>query len=304
VDLNKSTSAYGETHKVNLSYKLDPDKLIYFTYSTGFRPGGVNRRTGPGIGAYAADTLDNYEVGWKTSWLDHRLRFNGAIYDEEWNNFQFSFLGFNSFTIIQNAPAARILGAESNIEWLAADHLTISANVAYNHAALTKNFCVDQNNTGAVLPSCPDSTAVAVHGQELPYTPPWKGSVTARYTFEAMGWDAHLQGTIAFQTTSQAGLRTNVAYPPDFTDPAMNANEVALLGALPGYATVDLSVGAERGKTSLELFIKNAFNERGQQNRYTPCTIEVCANPTVADPHVYVIPIQPLTVGIRLGEKF
>ena len=34
----------GETHKVNLTWQIDDDKMLYATYSTGFRPGGVNRR--------------------------------------------------------------------------------------------------------------------------------------------------------------------------------------------------------------------------------------------------------------------
>jgi len=28
---------------------------------------------------FGPDYLQNYEIGWKTSWLDHTLRFNGAV---------------------------------------------------------------------------------------------------------------------------------------------------------------------------------------------------------------------------------
>ena len=58
-------------------------------------------------------------MGWKTSWLDRSLNWNGALYDEEFSNFQFSFLGPNSLTIIENAPSARILGVETSVEWRA-----------------------------------------------------------------------------------------------------------------------------------------------------------------------------------------
>jgi len=34
--------------------------------------------------AYDPDTLTNNEIGWKTQWLDHRLQFNGAVYQEDW----------------------------------------------------------------------------------------------------------------------------------------------------------------------------------------------------------------------------
>jgi iron complex outermembrane recepter protein len=42
--LNNNTSyrQNGETHRAGLSWKIDPGHLVYFTYSTGFRPGGGN----------------------------------------------------------------------------------------------------------------------------------------------------------------------------------------------------------------------------------------------------------------------
>ena len=97
----------GETHKVNLSYKFDGDEIVYFTYSTGFRPGGVNRNGG-GSPPYQADTLDNYEVGWKTRLVRPHADLQRRLYDEEWNKFQFAFLGLNSLTII----AERAVGAD------------------------------------------------------------------------------------------------------------------------------------------------------------------------------------------------
>ena len=57
------------------------------------RPGGINRRGS--FGPYEADFLDNYEIGWKTEWADGRMRWNGAIYLENWRDFQFAFLGAN-----------------------------------------------------------------------------------------------------------------------------------------------------------------------------------------------------------------
>ena len=92
------------------------------TFSKGFRPG----RRQPSHAAAAAtrrwrpttpDYLTNYEIGYKTSWLDNHLRFNGAFFCEDWKNFQFGFLGQNSFTIVRNAGSARIKGAEQQLEW-------------------------------------------------------------------------------------------------------------------------------------------------------------------------------------------
>src|SRR5258706_5353176 len=99
-NLDKRVKDTGETHKVNLTYRITPDKLIYATHSTGFRPGGVNRNGD--LPPYRADSIDNYEVGWKTSWLGGALRWNGAVYYERWHDFQFLYLGPNSLTVVAN----------------------------------------------------------------------------------------------------------------------------------------------------------------------------------------------------------
>ena len=38
--------------------------------------------------AFAPDNLTNNELGWKTMWMDRRIQWNGAIYQEDWNNAQ------------------------------------------------------------------------------------------------------------------------------------------------------------------------------------------------------------------------
>jgi iron complex outermembrane recepter protein len=46
INTDKKVVENGETHKINLTYQIDPDRMVYTTYSTGFRPGGNNRRLG------------------------------------------------------------------------------------------------------------------------------------------------------------------------------------------------------------------------------------------------------------------
>jgi iron complex outermembrane receptor protein len=288
VNLSKTVSGSGETHKVNLTYKFDDQRLVYFTYSTGYRPGGVNRNGN--FGPYGADTLTNYEIGWKTSWFDRRVRFNGAIYNEDWNSFQFSFLGPNSLTIIENAPQANIKGVETSIDWQATSHLSLSGGGSYNDAELTKNFCGTDPATGLLETNCSAADAQAPKGAQLPYTPKFKGNLTARYAFSMMDWDAHVQGSVLYQTKNYVGLRTA---------------DSESLGSMPGYASADFSIGASHNDLTIELFVKNAFDERGQVNRFTPCTISTCTAPISGAPvPIYVVPIQPMTIGIKFGQRF
>ena len=73
-------------------------------------------------------------------------------------------------------------------------------------------------------------------------------------------------------------------------------NPAAQLGKIPGYSTVNLSLGADWDKFNLELFVANVFDERGQASRFTECGS--CGQ------RPYVVPIQPRTVGVRAGFAF
>ncbi|MGH9207825.1 MAG: TonB-dependent receptor domain-containing protein, partial [Acidimicrobiales bacterium] len=139
-NLSTQVSNTGSVPKVNLTYKITPDQMVYATYSKGFRPGGVNRVTG-NFPPYAADYLTNYEVGWKTQWFDHRLRWNGALFWEDWKNFQFSFLVPPSITAIANGGSARIKGIENELDWVATDHLLLTSNLTLLDPVLTENYC-------------------------------------------------------------------------------------------------------------------------------------------------------------------
>ena len=209
----------GETYKGNLTYRFDDDRLVYFTYSTGYRPGGVNRS---GDFRLTRPITDQLRSGLEDQRLDRSLNFNGALYDEEFTNFQFPFLGPNSLTIIENAPSARyLLGFETNVAWRATSALTLSGGASYNDAVLTADFC-GTNADLQVIKNCTGYTVTASKGEQLPFVPKFKGNVMARYTFPAWGWNAHAQAAASFQTGSTAALLLD---------------ESADLGSMPGYAT-------------------------------------------------------------------
>src|SRR3990167_4282731 len=186
-NLHKTTEETGFTHKVNLTWKYDEDRMFYGTWSTGYRPGGINRRGT--LPPYGSDFLTNYELGWKTMWFDRSLRWNGAVYLERWDDFQFSILGANGLTEIKNAAQARIRGIETDIIWRPTEGLTISGGGAWTEAELTANYCGFTTPTGTPVTKC--ATPQAPKGTELPVTPRFKGNLTVRYEFMLGEVDAH-----------------------------------------------------------------------------------------------------------------
>lgn len=295
INLDKEVKGSGETHKLNLTYHIDDDKMIYATYSTGFRPGGINRRGT--IPPYQPDGLANYELGWKTSWNDNRLRFNGALYWEDWSNFQFSFLGANSFTEIHNGPGATIKGIEWDVDWVPTDHLTLAMSGAYNDARLTGDFCGPVVN-GKVVTKCPgpddSDPPQAPKGTQLPVTPKIKLNATGRYDFNVETLNMYFQSTLVYQSSSWDDLRIQAPNPVDGHIQQIRA----LIGKAPGYATVDFSFGVSRDNWLANLSVQNAFDERGQTYRYAECTTQVCGN------QPYIIPTRPRMIAIDFSQKF
>jgi iron complex outermembrane receptor protein len=151
--------------KVTLTYKVDPSKLIYATYGTGFRSGGFNAPT-VAIPIYKAERLQNYEAGFKTSWLDRRLTFNGAVYFERDKNFQFFFLDVATASqVVANLERVNIWGVEFDLQAKVTRQLQLSASVG----------TVDSNIRRSTL-------FPATVGNHTPKTVPWTLNLSAQYT--------------------------------------------------------------------------------------------------------------------------
>jgi outer membrane receptor protein involved in Fe transport len=282
VNIDQRATKSGSTHRLNLTYKVDPDAMLYTTWSTGFRPGGVNRlHTFP---AYNPDYLTNFEAGWKTEWFGHRVRWNGAVFDEEWKDAQFGITATNGITEIVNAGRARVQGVESDVEWRVTTGLTLSASATALNAKMLTNACQYPSPTLTCTEPFNGSPnqVLAPTGSRLPVSAKFKGNLIARYEFEALGYDAHLQAALVGQTD---------------VVPQLQQSYDQIIGDQPGYAAVDLAAGIKHDKWSAELYLQNAFDNRGESIRYTECNPSVCTL-------TYVLPIAPRLLGVTFGQKF
>ena len=99
--------------RVVIDHKLNDDHLVYATYATGFRSGGFN---GVGGRPFDSETLQNYEVGYKSTWWD-RLRLNAAVFRSRSEDYQFFYLDFDQggAQVIDNLDKVEFTGAE--VEW-------------------------------------------------------------------------------------------------------------------------------------------------------------------------------------------
>ena len=289
----KATSDTGYTYKGNATWKITPDHLLYGTVSRGFRPGGINRRAG--IVPYASDYLTNYEIGFKTSWLDRALRVNGALFWQDWNKFQFAFLGQNSFTEVHNGPDARIKGVELDVNLTAAPGLTFAVAGSYTDAKTRRNLCGFDDSTFTCTTAGPQGQAnfiAAPAGTRLPVTPQFKINGTARYE-APLGGDltGHVQAVVVHQSSAAADIRTL-----SFTPTGVAYSPAAGLGRLAAYTTFDFAVGVTLPWLTAEIVVDNAFDERAQLSRFQECG--TCFQ------RPYIVANTPRTIGLRLGHRF
>jgi outer membrane receptor protein involved in Fe transport len=295
--IDKGTKDEDYLGKVNLTYKFTDDLMVYATWSEGYRPGGINRRGT--LPPYAADFLTNYEFGWKTTFADGRVRLNGAVFYQEWDDFQFSLLGANGLTEIKNAAGAEIKGVEMDLTWALSDTFQVSGGVAYIDSELTAPYCgfVDPaTQVPVAVDPCPDLqdsngdgdttdfvAPEAREGTPLPVTPEWKGNLTLRQDFTLGEFESYWRASYIYKGSSRADLRDA-------------ANEI--LGEQPSYDIIDFSLGADRGSWGLELFVNNVTDERTVLYRTVQCAESICG----AEPYIYTTP--PRTIGLKFTQNF
>jgi outer membrane receptor protein involved in Fe transport len=288
---DKSVRESGSLGRANLTWQINDTKMVYATWSEGYRPGGINRRGQ--LPPYKSDFLTNYELGWKTSWANNRVIFNGAVFRENWDDFQYSYLGQNGLTEIRNANSARIDGVEMDLQWAATYNFNLSGGVAFYDAKLTADYCGFTDAAGNPVSVCPAGTinpqtgeAVdgpqAVEGTRLPITARFKGNVTGRYTWDFGPYEAHLQASVFHQGDRRADLRDV-------------QNDI--LGDLDAYTTLDLSAGWRRGSWAIDLFLKNATDKRTELSTFTECAVTTCQQP-------YIVSTPPRTLGVRISRDF
>lgn len=307
----------GETHKVALNWQFTPSKMVYANYSTGFRPGGYNRplRIRPPVSVdvsapgFKAEELINYEIGFKTTW-NNIFRFNAAVYLEKWKNIQFSVVvaGAQGAGYTGNAGEAEVKGAEFDAD-LRLGKITISTSGAYNDAKLAGNFCnfvVDPASRAIVqLTTCaagqntttnpPTATLAAADGTRLPRQPKFKGTTSVRYDTEFGEMKAYVQGAALYQSdaTQDLNVRNNNLLVCSTVSPLPTTPCTT-----PGFVSFDFSAGIKKDGWSVDLFIQNAFDKRGELTRNTFCSIAFCAG------SARTFPIKPQFMGIRFGQKF
>jgi iron complex outermembrane recepter protein len=259
VDLNASGQKdSGALYKFNTRYNFTDDLMGYLTFSQGYRIGssnGLDLCTGAGSSQtvcaspaefqYFPDKTNNYELGIRSQWLDHRLTLNGSVYFIDWVDPQLSSATLvGSSPITKNGKGAESKGIEVSFNAKLTDRFNVSGSYAHTKAELSA-----------------DAPALL-----LGIGPP--GFFTGTFTDGRSG--DRLPGSPENQATFQANYQMSLGsdWTLDFDyGLAMVGNVITKVGlreggeTLPGY-TVHQAAATLRGDAwSLSLYSRNLFNK-------------------------------------------
>jgi outer membrane receptor protein involved in Fe transport len=264
--------------KLNLSYDVSDDVMIYANYAEGFRSGGNNEpdfTTGQIFPPYQSDTLDSYEIGLKGLFLDGTWQVDAAAYYMDWKDLQARTLASvetGTFLILGNVGAAEIKGLELGTALRPAQvpNFTLGGNLTLLEAELTEN----EPPSGNPFPG--------VEGNRIPEVPEVAGNLYLEYSFPVFSgnWEGIARVDYAYVGKSYTTFRQDDPRNREIGD----------------YSLTNLRLTFEHGeKYRIGLFVDNVFDEDAAVTHF------VDANRRRPD---QVTPPQPRTAGISFGYKF
>jgi iron complex outermembrane receptor protein len=139
-----------------LTEDFTDDFLGYINFSQGYNAGGDSRIALPEIDpithapiefdqVYKPETINNYEIGVKTDWLQNRLRANLTYFITDWKDIQVSGTVHDPYTgielptfLIQNEAAARATGVELGLTAAPDTHWLLNFNLGTLHTYYTE----------------------------------------------------------------------------------------------------------------------------------------------------------------------
>lgn len=187
------------TYDFTPEYQLNDNARVYFRYAKGFRSGGFNggATVQAETSVVSPETVDAYELGIKSEWLDERLVANANVFYYDYSDIQVNAVSVRDgqvVSLLTNAAQGVIRGAEFELQALPVDNLHLNASVGLLHTEL-QDFV---------------SGGVDYSGNRIARSPARTLSLGARYRIPLAGGDAvtlentwRYQGRIYFLPTAQ-----------------------------------------------------------------------------------------------------
>ncbi len=224
------------TPKLGMEFKPTKDTMLYVQGSTGFKAGGFNGRPSPltGLAPFNSEKLVTVEGGFKSEWLNRRVRVNGDVFFSSYRDIQISRLSqvVPGVRVEENAGDGRSRGVELEIAASPLQGLSLSLGLGYLDFWYT-----------SLLPGVVPATAAATGSisldAQLPFAPKLTLNGSASYTVPV--------GSAGFLSVRGDWKHSSKYY----IDP-----DNSFATAQPDYDTFDARVAVTPRSGKLELFVQ------------------------------------------------
>lgn len=268
------------TPKVNLRYRLNEDVMVYGLYSKGFRAGGFTGRPGTYEAAsiaYDPETVDNYELGWKTEWMDGRVRLNGSVFMMKYDDKQEEQSvptagGTGQQTLVLNAAQAEINGIELDFAARLTDNFTLSGNLGIMDSKFKTLIDTD--------PATPANLRDLSY-LKLRRAPDYTVTVSPNYTWNVGNGSMWVQADVRMVDDQELTFLNS-------PQSSVKAHEV-----------IDASIGYQINNTTFTLWGMNLTNDDSWTQAY-----DVGTSVTFPGLWTYGAARPPRTYGLRVTHNF
>ena len=266
---NLTTSSDKTTGKIALEYDVNPDTMVYLSYTAGYKPGGTNLTYGSDAedGSFSAmvfetfepETVDSIEFGIKSDFYDGKARANIAIFSYDYENLQFQATDPIPYQGgVANIPESEMSGVEIEFTALATDNITFDMNLGFINSEVSSDFEVLDNVLAFQYFFGEESLRYDlrenVNGNELAKTPDFTADISMTYETELSSGNSM---TSVFQFVKRGEFMQRV-------------NNNTSVDVVPDYQIFNISVGIDfKNDLSLDFILLNAADEDGINSAMT-----------------------------------
>jgi iron complex outermembrane receptor protein len=202
---SSSFSSSKFTPRATIRYEVADRSNVYFSYSQGFRAASFNAsaaNTAAAVLPIKPETIDSYEVGFKTARRWIRAEIEGFYYN--YKNLNTSLTVPNPLnplaptTIVGNAPKATIKGVDMSVTVTPVERLNITANAEYLHARYGHFPNSVGNGINAALTANVTGQMQDWSGKQMSRSPDFSGNIQGDYTVPVAGGELTLSGNVRY----------------------------------------------------------------------------------------------------------
>ncbi len=161
--------------KLGLSYHFNSEMTTSLIYQKGYRSGGVSSNTATArVYSYDPEYTDNYELSFRSAWLDNSLVINANLFYLDWQKQQINVqLSGNQYDVeTRNAGTSTVKGFETEVFWYPTNNWSVTGGIGY---AKTEFTDFEFTNQG---------TDVILTGRPFPDAPEWTANIASSYSFD------------------------------------------------------------------------------------------------------------------------